>query len=160
MLNKYFTIKEAVNKRRFLKEASRSVVFTNGCFDLIHAGHVQYLQQAKSLGNFLIIGINSDESVKKLKGPKRPLVSQQERIIVLSAFEFVDMIVVFDQYTPETLIEAIKPDIHVKGGDYKKEDLPEYDIVSSYGGLVEILPFRKGCSTSGLVEKIVSVYSN
>ena len=132
----------------------RPLVFTNGCFDLLHPGHISYLMKARELGNFLWIGLNTDESVRKLKGQKRPVNSELTRSILLASLFFVDAVTIFDEDTPIHLLEEIHPDIHIKGGDYNKEDLPEYNPVIEYGGRVEILPFIEGESTTGLIKKI------
>ena len=132
----------------------RPLVFTNGCFDLLHPGHISYLMKARELGNFLWIGLNTDESVRKLKGQKRPVNSELTRSILLASLFFVDAVTIFDEDTPIHLLEEIHPDIHIKGGDYNKEDLPEYNTVIEYGGRVEILPFIVGESTTGLIKKI------
>jgi rfaE bifunctional protein nucleotidyltransferase chain/domain len=132
----------------------RPLVFTNGCFDLLHPGHISYLMKARELGNFLWIGLNTDESVRKLKGQKRPVNSELTRSILLASLFFVDAVTIFDEDTPIHLLEEIHPDIHIKGGDYNKEDLPEYNTVIEYGGRVEILPFIEGESTTGLIKKI------
>jgi D-glycero-beta-D-manno-heptose 1-phosphate adenylyltransferase len=132
----------------------RPLVFTNGCFDLLHPGHISYLMRARELGNFLWIGLNTDESVRKLKGQKRPVNSEITRSIILASLFFVDAVTIFDEDTPIHLLEEIHPDIHIKGGDYNKEDLPEYNTVIEYGGRVEILPFIEGESTTGLIKKI------
>ncbi len=137
-----------------LRRQGKRIVFTNGCFDLLHAGHVSYLAQAKSLGDVLIVGLNSDSSVRALKGSERPLVPQDDRALLLASLAFVDFVVLFDELTPHRLIEAIKPDIHVKGGDYTEADLPEAPLVRSYGGQVVILPKIEGRSTTDLVQRI------
>lgn len=154
--SKTMSISDAIKKRDEWKSKNQSVIFTNGCFDLLHAGHVTYLSQARQLGDKLIIGLNTDASVKTNKGPKRPLVSEEYRAFLLSALEIVDAVVFFNEKTPEKLIAELKPDIHVKGGDYKAEDLPEYKIVKGYGGDVKILPFVDGLSTSKIIETILS----
>lgn len=136
---------------------NQRIVFTNGCFDLIHRGHITYLSQARELGDFLWIGLNSDSSVKLLKGEQRPVVPEDDRAILLSNLRFVDAVTIFSQDTPLELIRLIKPAIHVKGGDYKVEDLPETSIVREFGGKVEILPFVPGKSTSLLIEKILKL---
>ncbi|EMY15381.1 bifunctional protein RfaE, domain II [Leptospira weilii str. Ecochallenge] len=136
---------------------NQRIVFTNGCFDLIHRGHITYLSQARELGDFLWIGLNSDSSVKRLKGEQRPVVPEDDRAILLSNLRFVDAVTIFSQDTPLELIRLIKPAIHVKGGDYKAEDLPETSIVREFGGKVEILPFVPGKSTSLLIEKILKL---
>lgn len=135
----------------------RPLVFTNGCFDLLHTGHVSYLMKAREMGNFLWIGLNTDKSVKKIKGEKRPVNSELTRAILLASLFFVDAVTLFDEDTPIDLLEEIHPDIHIKGGDYQKEKLPEYRTVIEYGGRVEILPYLEGESTSGLIQKIKSL---
>ncbi|ULH27228.1 D-glycero-beta-D-manno-heptose 1-phosphate adenylyltransferase [Leptospira weilii] len=136
---------------------NQRIVFTNGCFDLVHRGHITYLSQARELGDFLWIGLNADSSVKRLKGEQRPVVPENDRAILLSNLRFVDAVTIFSQDTPLELIRLIKPAIHVKGGDYKAEDLPETSIVREFGGKVEILPFVPGKSTSLLIEKILKL---
>ena len=136
------------------KKNGKKVVFTNGCFDILHAGHVTYLTEAKRQGDILIVGVNSDSSVKRLKGETRPINSEYDRAFVLDALKSVDYTVIFEEDTPEELIACLKPSIHGKGGDYKKEDLPETKIVESYGGEVIILNFVEGKSTTNIIEKI------
>ena len=137
-----------------LKSQNKKVVFTNGCFDILHVGHLRYLNEAKKQGDVLIIGVNSDTSVKRLKGESRPINNQFDRAEMLSGLKAVDYTVIFEEDTPEELIATLKPSIHVKGGDYKKEDLPETKIVESYGGEVRILSFVEGKSTTNIVKKI------
>ena len=137
-----------------LKKSGKKVVFTNGCFDIIHTGHVQYLQEAKNLGDILIIGLNSDLSVRKLKGKNRPINNETDRAIVLSGFYFIDYIVIFEEDTPYDLINMIKPDILVKGGDWKIEDIVGSDIVLGNGGIVKSLSFKQGFSTTKLINRI------
>jgi rfaE bifunctional protein nucleotidyltransferase chain/domain len=133
----------------------RKLVFTNGVFDILHAGHVQYLQQAKDLGDILVVALNSDESVRMLnKAPDRPINNLEDRMTVIAALRCVDYVLSFSEKTPESLIEKLKPDIHVKGGDYTPEQLPETKIVRSYGGEIIILPFLTGRSTTSVLEKI------
>ncbi len=141
------------------KNKKKKVVFTNGCFDLLHIGHIKYLQQAKSYGDLLIIGLNDDSSVRKLKGPKRPLIEQDERAHLIAALDCVDYVVLFSELTPDRLIKGIKPDILVKGGDYTKAQVVGRDFVESYGGRVEIVPVVEGMSTSNIVKKIMEKYS-
>lgn len=136
------------------KLQGKKVVFTNGCFDILHIGHITYLTEAKRYGDILLVGVNSDNSVKKLKGPTRPINSENDRANLLCALKAVDYTVIFAEDTPEGLIEYLKPNIHVKGGDYKKEDLPETKIVESYGGEVIILNFVEGKSTTSIINKI------
>jgi rfaE bifunctional protein nucleotidyltransferase chain/domain len=144
---------------RSAKQQGKSVVFTNGCFDILHIGHVRYLQDARSQGDLLVVGVNSDASVSRLKGPGRPVVREEERVEILAALECVDYVTIFSEDTPVELILAIKPNIHVKGGDYKPEDLPEADAVESVGGEVRIVSYTstetEGWSTTNLIGRIV-----
>lgn len=133
---------------------NKKVVFTNGCFDIIHAGHVRYLTAAKNFGDVLIVGLNSDSSVRKLKGASRPINNQADRAEVLLALKPVDYVIIFDELTAENLIAKVKPDIYVKGGDYTLETLPEAKIVQSYGGRVEFVNLVAGKSSSNIVKKI------
>ena len=132
----------------------KKIVFTNGCFDLLHKGHVTYLQKARKLGDMLIVGINSDASVKRLKGADRPVNNEKDRAFVLGALDCVDKVVMFSEDTPEKLIRKIRPDVLVKGGDWKKENVVGGPFVESYGGKVRLIQFVKGFSTSGLLAKI------
>jgi rfaE bifunctional protein nucleotidyltransferase chain/domain len=145
---------DALLQLHSIQKLNRKIVFTNGCFDILHPGHISYLREAKRLGDVLVVGLNSDESVKRLKGPTRPILNQDERATLIVALEMVDLVIIFDEDTPIETIETIKPDIHVKGGDYKAKDLPEYPIVKTYGGDVKILRFIDGQSTSGIIERI------
>lgn len=140
-----------------LKAQKKSIVFTNGCFDILHIGHVHYLEAAKSLGDVLIIGLNTDKSVSDLKGPERPINQQDDRANVLSALRAVDVVVLFDESTPLSLISEIMPDILVKGGDYTLETIVGADIVLAHQGKVEIIPFVDGKSTSSIINKIKSL---
>ena len=142
------------NKVEQYRRQRKKIVFTNGCFDILHSGHVTFLQQAKSLGDVLIVGVNSDASVRRLKGETRPINNQADRVAVLAALEAVDHVVLFDEDTPENLISRLRPDIHVKGSDYTIDRLPEAKIVQSYGGQVVILPLVEGKSTTAIVRKI------
>jgi len=135
---------------------SETIVFTNGCFDIIHAGHIQCLEEAKSLGDKLIVGLNSDTSVRKLKGETRPIINEEHRAKVLAALSCVDMVILFSEETPINLIMAIKPQYLVKGGDYKKEDMIGAEFVSQHNGKVQILSFAEGISTSHIIHKIKS----
>ena len=141
-----------------LKQAGRRIVFTNGCFDILHVGHVRYLKSAKALGGALIVGLNSDKSVKRIKGDKRPIVPERERAELLSSIRFVDYVVMFDEPDPYNTIAAIKPDILVKGGDWSLENIVGRDIVESYGGEVHTLPFIEGASSSRMIEDIIKKY--
>jgi len=137
-----------------LKRKGKKIVFTNGCFDILHIGHINYLRKAKAKGDILIIGLNSDDSVKKIKGKGRPLTSQNERAEILAALEFVDFVTIFEEETPLNLIKEIKPDVLVKGGDWKKEEVVGSDFVESYGGKTALIPLVEGKSTSLIIEKI------
>ena len=130
------------------------LVFTNGCFDVLHVGHVRYLNASRALGKFLVIGLNSDQSVKRLKGPGRPLNSEEDRAEVLLGLKSVDAVVLFDEETPYELIKAVQPLILTKGGDYSRHTIVGADIVESLGGKVVVIPFEQGYSTTGLVERM------
>lgn len=140
------------------KPSSKKIVFTNGCYDILHAGHVSYLEQAKSLGDVLIVGVNTDDSIRRLKGSNRPIVGCEERMQVLAALESVDAVVAFDEDTPLELIKLINPNILVKGGDWPKDKIVGADHVLSYGGEVLSLSFVEGNSTTSIIEKILTVY--
>ncbi|MGH8000341.1 MAG: D-glycero-beta-D-manno-heptose 1-phosphate adenylyltransferase [Brasilonema sp.] len=134
--------------------AKRKIVFTNGCFDILHAGHVFYLQRARALGDILIIGVNSDNSVRRLKGQTRPINPLEDRIQVLAALSCVDYLIPFEEDSPSHLIRTLRPNIYVKGGDYTKETLPETPVVEEYGGVIEFLPFLENRSTTKTIERI------
>ena len=127
------------------------IVFTNGCFDLLHRGHVEYLSKAADMGDVLVVGLNTDASVKRLKGEGRPVNNEEARALVLASLSFVDAVVLFDEDTPYELIKAVHPDVLVKGADYKVEDIVGYDIVTSYGGTVTTVPLVEGYSTTQLL---------
>jgi rfaE bifunctional protein nucleotidyltransferase chain/domain len=139
-----------------IREKGLSIVFTNGCFDVLHKGHIHYLAEASDMADILIIGLNTDASVKRLKGPNRPVLDQESRAIALSALVFVDYIVLFGEDTPLELLKIIKPNILVKGGDYQVESIIGYDFVTSYGGKVITMPLVKGYSTTSIIKKIDS----
>jgi bifunctional protein rfaE, domain II len=143
-----------------LQKDGKRVVFTNGVFDILHIGHLTYLEEAGNLGDILVVGVNSDASVKVNKGDKRPINSEKNRAYVLLGTKFVDYAVIFDEKTPEKLLDILKPDVHVKGGDYKKEDLPETKIVEGNGGEVKILSFVDNVSTTQIINKIIEAYKN
>lgn len=147
----FSNIKEEISK---LKKGFKKIVFTNGCFDIIHAGHVSYLNEAKRLGDILVVGINSDESVKRLKGQSRPIISEKDRAYVLADIKPVDYVVIFNEDTPYNLIKEINPDFLVKGGDYDGKDVVGSDIIESSGGKVVLINFVKGKSTSGIIKRI------
>ena len=139
------------------KQSHEIIVFTNGCFDLVHVGHIQYLQKAKSLGSKLVVGINGDESVAKLKGPGRPINDLTSRIKMLESFRFIDLVMPFYEDTPINLIEAIKPKVLVKGGDYRIENIVGSKFVIQNGGTVKSLKFVKGFSTTELIKRIKKI---
>ena len=149
-----FLLKDNINFIKKIKAERKKIVFTNGCFDLLHVGHIRYLSQAKKLGDFLIIGLNSDRSVKKLKGKDRPINSFEDRAILLSALNSVDLVIKFEEQTPENLIKDIVPDVLVKGGDYNIEDIVGYQIVIKNGGQVKTLSFYDGYSSTNYIDKI------
>lgn len=137
-----------------LKQNGKKVVFTNGCFDILHIGHVTYLEKAARLGDILVIGLNSDASVSALKGPSRPVNKEADRAGVLSALKFADYVTVFDEDTPFELVSAIIPDVIVKGGDYTPETIVGADIVTQNGGEVAVIPLVEGKSTTNIIKKI------
>ena len=136
-----------------LKSSGQKVVFTNGCFDILHKGHTTYLQSARKLGDALIIGLNSDESVNSLKGPGRPINNETDRAKVLLSLGFIDAVIIFNEETPQELISELLPDVLVKGGDYNKNEIAGYSDVEANGGEVKILPFLKGYSTTNILKK-------
>ena len=147
--------------REYIKEACDTVradggtiVFTNGCFDILHAGHIRYLTAAEAMGDFLVVGLNSDASVRRLKGEGRPIVSEADRAEVLDALRAVDIVTIFDEPTAEELVRLVRPNVYVKGGDYSLDTLPEAKIVQAAGGRVEFIPFLEGHSTTGVIERI------
>ena len=149
-----FLLKDNIEIINRIKAKRKKIVFTNGCFDLLHVGHIRYLAQAKKLGDILIIGLNSDSSVKELKGEDRPINSFEDRATLLSAIESVDLVIMFEEQTPENLIKDIVPDILVKGGDYNIEDIVGYQTVMQNGGQVKTLSFYDGYSSTNYINKI------
>ncbi len=150
----YASRQEAIEAVRRWRAEGLCVVFTNGCFDLIHAGHVRYLQYARAQGDRLVVGINDDDSVRRLKGDARPIQPLADRATVLSAIRFVDLVVPFAEDTPLALIQALSPDVLVKGGDYREDEVVGADWVKARGGKVVIAPFWEGRSTSAIIERI------
>lgn len=142
-----------------LKTEGKSIIFTNGCFDILHSGHAYYLKKTKELGNTLIIGINSDESIKKIKQQNRPINKLLDRMIVLNSIKYVDYVVPFNEETPENLIKIIKPDVLTKGGDWNKKDVAGSAFVKSYGGRTVIIPYIKGKSTTNTIKRIRDLFS-
>jgi D-beta-D-heptose 7-phosphate kinase/D-beta-D-heptose 1-phosphate adenosyltransferase len=141
-----------------LKTKGKRIVFTNGCFDLLHIGHIRYLEEAKALGDILVVGVNSDQSVSRIKGPYRPILPEEERAEVLSGLGCVDYITIFDEADPLALITFLQPHILIKGGDWTKETTVGKEVVEGLGGKVVILPFVQGASTSNLIETILKRY--
>ncbi len=139
-----------------LRKSDKKIVLTNGCFDILHAGHIQYLKEAKNLGNILIIGLNSDKSTKLIKGKNRPINTELDRATVLTALEFVDYVVIFEEDNPFNLINLIKPDILVKGGDWKENEIIGSDIVKEKGGKIISLSYKQGISTTNILNKILT----
>ncbi len=154
-LSKIVTLKDFLQKSDILRKTGRRLVFTNGCFDILHAGHVRYLQAAKIEGDILLVGLNSDKSVKKVKGEKRPLIHQEQRAEILACLECVDYVILFDESNPLNLIEAVKPDILVKGSDWDEKDIIGAESVKKAGGKVVRVPVIPEISTSLIIEKIV-----
>lgn len=152
--SKILSIEALKSKVQTLKKSKKRIVSTNGCFDILHWGHLQYLEKARALGDVLICAINQDASVKKLKGPGRPIHSEMIRAQQIAALESVDFVVLFGEDTPNEILEAIQPDIHVKGGDYNPELLPEKSVVEQHGGKVQCLPLAAGFSTTELLKKL------
>lgn len=163
---KVATFEQAAHLVAEARDEEHTIVLTNGVFDLLHLGHVRYLQEARALGDLLVVGLNDDDSTQRLKGPRRPLVPLRERAVVLAALECVDLVVPFPQDTAESLLAELRPQIYVKGGDYdplatpgQTGYLPEAAVVSSYGGRVAILSYVGGHSTSELIKLIVERYT-
>ncbi len=150
--------KELLRIMNDLKAKQKRIVFTNGCFDLLHIGHVRYLEEAKALGDVLVVGVNSDTSVRKLKGPKRPILPEEERAEILSGLGCVDYVTLFDEIDPLKLITSLHPDVLVKGGDWSKEQIVGKEEVERSGGEVFIIPFVEKASTSNLIETILKRY--
>lgn len=150
--------KELTKIIKILKAKGKRIVFTNGCFDLLHIGHVRYLEKAKILGDILVVGVNSDSSVRKLKGPKRPLLPVRERAEILSGLGCVDYVTIFDELDPLKLITSLQPNFLVKGGDWTKEQIVGGEVVEKSGGEVVIIPFVRGASTSDLIKTILNRY--
>lgn len=146
-------------ERERLRQIGKKVVFTNGCFDLLHPGHVRYLQHARALGDALIVALNSDRSVRELKGDKRPILNEAERAEVMAALACVDFVTIFDEPTPREIISALLPDVLVKGGDWSIDNIVGREEVEAAGGQVMSLPFVDGCSTTDVIERIVQRYS-
>jgi D-beta-D-heptose 7-phosphate kinase/D-beta-D-heptose 1-phosphate adenosyltransferase len=149
------TLKQLIEIRKGLKRRAKRVVFTNGCFDLLHRGHIECLRKAKSFGDVLIVGINSDSSVRKIKGEERPILPQDDRAEILASLEMVDYVLIFSEETPHRVIARLVPDVLVKGGDYKREEIVGKDIVESGGGRVRRVKQIPGKSTRSMIRKII-----
>ena len=141
-----------------LRSKGKVIVFTNGCFDILHSGHARYLEAAKTKGDILVVGVNSDSSIKRIKGDKRPVVNEKNRLDLIAALESVDYAVLFKEDTPLNLIKQLKPDILVKGSDWNKEDIVGRDVVSSYGGKVQTIKLIKGLSSTTLINRIAKTF--
>jgi rfaE bifunctional protein nucleotidyltransferase chain/domain len=152
--DKIISLEELKSRVKNWKANNEKIVFTNGCFDILHRGHVEVLAKTADFGNRLVIGLNSDNSIKKLKEENRPIVDEKSRAILLAALSFVDAVVLFSQETPYDLIAEIKPDILAKGGDYKIPEIVGHDIVQGNGGEVITIPLTEGCSSTNIIEKI------
>jgi D-beta-D-heptose 7-phosphate kinase/D-beta-D-heptose 1-phosphate adenosyltransferase len=139
-----------------MREKGKKIVFTNGCFDILHPGHVRYLWKARQLGDYLVVAVNSDRSVKAIKGPSRPVLTQASRSEMVAALGFVDGVIVFDEEDPLKVIEYLLPDVLVKGGDWTEDRIIGADVVKRAGGLVRVIPFEQGFSTTGIIEQIAS----
>ena len=146
-----YTLEKEIRRWNFL---SKKIVFTNGCFDILHLGHIDYLSKAADLGDILIIGVNTDEGVARLKGPSRPICDQTQRTMILASLHIVDAVVLFNEDTPYELIKVVQPDVLVKGADYKPDDIVGYDIVKAKNGIVTTIEYLPGYSTSEIESKI------
>jgi rfaE bifunctional protein nucleotidyltransferase chain/domain len=155
-----FDLPAAAQWREAQRSAHRTVVFTNGCFDVIHAGHVAYLAWARAQGDALLVGLNSDASVRRLKGERRPLIGFDDRARILCALRCVDAVVGFAETTPEAVLERIRPDVHVKGAQYREDELPERSVVLQHGGRIALAPHQAGYSTTELIATILKRYGD
>jgi rfaE bifunctional protein nucleotidyltransferase chain/domain len=152
------SLAEAARLSTYYKETGKTIVFTNGVFDILHRGHADYLAKAKALGDVLIVAINSDTSVKKNKGDKRPINSEEDRAFMLKSLKAVDAVLVFDEPTPLTVISAILPDVLVKGADYRLDNIVGREAVEEHGGTVKTIPLVMGKSTTGIIERVLDAY--
>ena len=157
-MNKILDRSTLKNKLEALRKEGKKIAFTNGCFDILHVGHVRYLREAKKAGDILVLALNSDSSVRAIKGEERPLVSEEERAEVIAALEFIDFVTIFPELTPLELINYLKPDILIKGGDWPEDKVVGREEVKKWGGRVVIIPEVEGKSTTNIVEKIKKVY--
>ena len=157
-LSKLKHLREAKQIVENLKKEGKKIIFTNGCFDILHVGHVRYLNDAKKYGDFLIVGINSDSSVRRIKGENRPIIDEKARAEVVAGLDSVDMVIIFSEDTPYELIKTLEPDVLIKGGDWKEEEIVGADIVKRSGGKVLTVPYISGYSTTSIIEKIIRLY--
>ncbi len=157
-MNKLQTTKQIEKTLEQLKKERKTIAFTNGCFDILHAGHVSYLEKAKNFADILIVGLNSDTSIKRLKGVKRPINSERDRAIILCGLSCVDYVVIFEEDTPIKLIKTIKPDILIKGADWKEKAVAGCDFIKSYGGKCQFIDLLDNHSTTKIIEKILNEY--
>ncbi len=155
LARKLKSLEDILRLREGLRARARRLAFTNGCFDILHAGHVRYLNRARALADVLVVGVNSDRSVRGIKGPGRPLVPEMERVEVLAALECVDFLLVFDDPTPRSVIDRILPDVLVKGSDWKLADVVGRDTVTAHGGSVHTIPLVEGASTTGIIRMVL-----
>jgi len=162
MTTKIKTLEELVIIRDEARKAGKRVVWTNGCYDILHAGHVLYLQKARQQGDLLFVGLNSDASIRLTKGPLRPVVHQDERAVVISALACVDYVIIFDQDSPVNIIRTLEPDVYAKGGDYTIDTINQVErrVVENYGGEIALLPGIAGSSTTAVINKILRAYAN
>jgi len=154
------TLKEMILLRADLKNSGKKLVFTNGCFDILHVGHVRYLNQARALGDALVVAINSDRSTRDIKGPSRPIVPEAERAEILAALSCVDYVIIFDDATPRDVIGSIVPDVLVKGADWSIDEIVGRDTVESSGGVVLSIPLVEGASTTEIIRKVLERFEN
>lgn len=159
MNKKIFTTEQLQKIVNNWHNEGKKIVFTNGCFDLVHRGHIEYLQKAKELGDKLVVGLNTDRSVRALKGPTRPFIGEEDRLVILAALESTDAVCLFDEDTPIALITKVKPHFLVKGGDYNLNEIVGREFVEKNGGEIKLIPFVSGRSTTELVEKIIQTES-
>lgn len=156
--SKILSLQQAILQVRSWQQDGQKIVFTNGCFDIVHLGHIDYLEKAHALGDKLVLGLNTDASVSRIKGSLRPVVNEYARARLMAALSFIDTVILFDEPTPESLIQAIRPDILVKGDDYSIENIVGADFVMTNGGVVRTIPLVKGYSTTSLIDKIKKAY--
>ena len=158
-MNKLISLDESIKLAKNLRKQNQQIAWTNGCFDILHAGHVDYLQKAKAYGDVLIVGINSDSSIQQHKGSSRPICNEQHRLMVLNAIIYTDYIILFEERTPLKILQQLQPDFYIKGGDYTIDtiDQTERRMVESYGGKIVLLPLVDGVSTSIIIEKMKSL---